>query len=249
MIENHLVRLAEEDAGKFGAMKKRLDEREERLFEREKDFARVFRDSSSLICDGCDVPLSGGHVAVRLVNTNVDYCVECMQVGCTVVDTSVAELPAADRRADAEMVGRGLRSAFEMRRRQLDVGGLLFRGDAVGQPPEDMEEEPLATIPEEEIEATDIGPPDDPNTPKRSSSRPPGSQQSSGQTHDGGPQTGGRGNQQTGGRVRDGGPRSGGQAKSEKKLAKKARQRKAKQHRTISDLVKPGRGLVEEAAD
>ena len=67
--------------------------------------------------------------------------------------------------------------------------------------------------------------------------------------HDGGPQTGGRGNQQSGSRVRDGGPRSGGQAKSEKKLAKKARQRKAKQHRTISDLVKPGRGLVEEAAD
>ena len=143
------------------------------------------------------------------------------------------------------MVGRGLRSAFEMWRRQLDVGGLLFRGDAVGQPPEDMEEEALATIPEEEIEATDIGPPDDPNTSKRSSSRPPDSQQPGGQVHDGGPQAGGRGNQQSGGRVHDGGPRPGGQVERQKKLAKKARQRKAKQRH--ADRSKPGQGLVEEA--
>ena len=42
-----------------------------------------------------------------------------------------------------------------------------------------------------------------------------------------------------------GGPRSGGQAKRQKKLAKKARQRKAKQRR--ADWSKPGQGLVEEA--
>jgi len=64
--------------------------------------------------------------------------------------------------------------------------------------------------------------------------------------HDGGPQAGGRGNQQqSGGRVHDGGPRPGGQVERQKKLAKKARQRKAKQRR--ADWPKPGQGLVEEA--
>ena len=107
------------------------------------------------------------------------------------------------------------------------------------------DEQALATIPEEEVEATDIGPPDDPNTSKRSSSRPPDSQQPGGQVHDGGPQAGGRGNQRSGGRVHDGGPRPGGQVERQKKLAKKARQRKAKQRR--ADRPKPGQGLVEEA--
>ena len=254
--ENYLDRREKEDAGKFAAMEKRLEERVLRLEKTERDldqerqdFARAFRDSSSLICDGCDVPLGGGHVAVRLVNTNVDYCVECMQVGCIAVDPDASELSPEDqeeyRLAASFMIGKALRAAHDMRRRQSDLtaGGKvpLFR-PGMAQPLEGLDEmrrardeQALATIPEEEVEATDIGPPDDPNTSKRSSSRPPGSQQSGGQMHGGGPQAGGRGNQQSGGRVRDGGPRSGGHAKSEKKLAKKARQRKAKQRAEAAD--------------
>jgi len=129
------------------------------------------------------------------------------------------------------MVQGVMRTAPALRRLQLDAGAgdagfTVIPGD--GSPPNQP--------PEAEVEATDIGPPSTTSrrTPSRRDSQPSDSHDRQPSGRRGGPQSQ---------HLAQGNP----QAKREKKLAKKARQKKAAKRRAT--LSQPGRGLVEEVLE